>query len=59
MTSLFKTVVEMPPKTGSSQVVRTAQTRTDMHENYESALNIPDRNMSVVNLAPVNRGKHY
>jgi hypothetical protein len=59
MTDLFKTVVEMPPKSGSSQVVRTAQTRIDMHENYESAMNIPDKNMSVVNLTPVNRGKHY
>jgi hypothetical protein len=59
MTDLFKTVVEMPPKSGSSQVVRTAQTRIDMHENYESAMNIPDKNMSVVNLPPVNRGKHY
>ena len=59
MTDLFKTVVEMPPKSGSSQVVRTAQTRIDMHENYESAMNIPDKNMSVSNLTPVNRGKHY
>jgi hypothetical protein len=59
MTDLFKTVVEMPPKSGSSQVVRTAQTRVDMHENYESAMNVPDKNMSVVNLTPVNRGKHY
>jgi hypothetical protein len=59
VTDLFKTVVEMPPRSGSSQVVRTAQTRIDMHENYESAMNIPDKNMSVVNLAPVNRGKHY
>lgn len=59
MTDLFKTVVEMPPRSGSSQVVRTAQTRIDMHENYESAMNIPDKNMSVVNLTPVNRGKHY
>jgi len=57
--NIFKSTVEMPPKTGSSEVVRTAQTRTDMHENYESALNIPDRNMSVSNLPPVNRGKHY
>ena len=59
MTNIFKTVVEMPPKSGSSQVVRTAQTRIDMHENYESAMNIPDKNMSVVNLPPVNRGHHY
>jgi hypothetical protein len=57
--NIFKSAQEMPPKTGSSEVVRTAQTRTDMHENYESALNIPDRNMSVSNLPPINRGKHY
>lgn len=57
--TIFKTNVEMPPKSGSSQVVRTAQTRIDMHENYESALNIPDKNMSVKNLDPVMRGKHY
>ena len=57
--NIFKSTVEMPPKTGSSEVVRTAQTRTDMHENYESALNVPDKNMSVANLTPVNRGKHY
>jgi hypothetical protein len=49
----------MPPKSGSSVAVRTAQTRVDMHENYESAMNVPDKNMSVVNLTPVNRGKHY
>jgi hypothetical protein len=49
----------MPPKSGSSFAVRTAQTRVDMHENYESAMNVPDKNMSVENLAPVNRGKHY
>jgi hypothetical protein len=59
MSNIFKTVVEMPPKSGSSQVVRTAQTRTDYHENMESALNIPDKNMSVKNLDPVMRGKHY
>jgi hypothetical protein len=49
----------MPPKSGSSLAVRTAQTRTDYHENLESAMNVPDKNMSVVNLPPVNRGKHY
>lgn len=57
--SIFETKVEMPPKSGSSVAVRTAQTRTDMHVNYESALNIPDKDMSVSNLPPVNRGKHY
>jgi hypothetical protein len=59
MTDLFKTVAEMPPKSGTSVAVRTAQTRVDMHENYESAMNIPNKDMSVVNLPPVNRGKHY
>jgi len=57
--SIFKSTQEMPPKSGSSVAVRTAQTRVDMHENYESAMNVPDKNMSVVNLTPVNRGKHY
>ena len=57
--SIFKSTEAMPPKSGSSQVVRTAQTRVDMHENYESAMNVPDKNMSVANLTPVNRGKHY
>ena len=57
--SIFKSTETMPPKSGSSFAVRTAQTRIDMHENYESAMNIPDKNMSVENLAPVNRGKHY
>jgi hypothetical protein len=59
MTDLFKSKVEMPPKSGSTVAVRTAQTRPDMHVNYEPAMNIPDKDMSVVNLAPVNRGKHY
>lgn len=57
--SIFKSSEIMPPKSGSALAVRTAQTRTDYHENMESAMNIPDKNMSVANLAPVNRGKHY
>jgi hypothetical protein len=57
--TIFQTNAEMPPKSGSSLAVRTAQTRTDYHENLESAMNVPDKNMSVVNLPPVNRGKHY
>lgn len=57
--SIFKSTAEMPPQSGSSVAVRTAQTRVDMHVNYESAMNIPDKDMSVANLAPVNRGKHY
>ena len=59
MTNIFKTVVEMPPKSGSSQVVRTAQTRPDMHENYESAMNIPNKDASVVNVERPRRGHGY
>ncbi len=59
MTNIFKSSEDMPPKSGSSFAVRVAQTRTDYHENMESAMNIPDKNMSVANLPPVNRGKHY
>lgn len=57
--SIFHSTEVMPPKSGSSVAVRTAQTRVDMHENYESAMNVPDKNMSVTNLPPVMRGKHY
>lgn len=57
--SIFKSTQEMPPKSGSSLAVRTAQTRADYHENLESAMNTPDKNMSVKNLDPVMRGKHY
>jgi len=57
--SLFKSTEGMPPRSGSSQGVRVAQTRVDYHENMESALNIPDKNASVVNLPPAKRGCHY
>lgn len=57
--SIFKSTQEMPPKNSSPDVVRTAQTRVEMHENYTPAMNIPNKDPSVVNLAPVNRGKHY
>ena len=56
--NIFETKVEMPGP-NSPDVVRTAQTKVQMHQNYESAMNIPDKDMSVVNLSPVNRGKHY
>ena len=59
MTNIFKSTEEMPPKSGSSLAVRTAQTRTDMHENYESAMNVPDKNMSVVNVQRPRRGHGY
>lgn len=57
--SIFKSTAEMPPKSGSSEAVRTAQTRRDMHENYESAMNVPDRNMSVVSVERPRRGHGY
>jgi hypothetical protein len=57
--SIFETKVEMPPKSGTSVAVRTAQTRIDMHQNYESAMNIPDKDMSVVNIIRPRRGHDY
>jgi hypothetical protein len=59
MTNIFKSTEEMPPKSGSSLAVRTAQTRTDYHENLESAMNVPDKNMSVVNVQRPRRGHGY
>jgi hypothetical protein len=57
--TIFKTVVEMPPKGNSPDVVRTAQTRVEMHENYESAMNIPNKDMSVENVQRPRRGHGY
>jgi hypothetical protein len=57
--SIFKSTQEMPPKSGSSFAVRVAQTRADYHENMEPALNIPDKNMSVVNVERPRRGHGY
>jgi hypothetical protein len=57
--SIFETKAEMPPQSGSSLAVRTAQTRTDYHENLESAMNVPDKNMSVVNVQRPRRGHGY
>ncbi len=59
MTDLFKTEVEMPSKNGTSIAVRTAQTRVDMHQNYESAMNIPNKDMSVENITRPRRGHDY
>jgi hypothetical protein len=59
MTNIFKSTEEMPPKSGSSLAVRTAQTRTDYHENLESAMNVPDKNMSVVSVQRPRRGHGY
>jgi hypothetical protein len=57
--NIFKTEAEMPPKSGTSVAVRTAQTRVDMHENYESAMNIPNKDMSVVHVERPRRGHDY
>jgi hypothetical protein len=57
--SIFKTVVEMPPKNSSPDVVRTAQTRVEMHENYTPPMNIPNKDMSVVNVERPRRGHGY
>lgn len=58
MTNIFKTEVEMPGPNDPS-VVRTAQTRVQMHQNYEPALNIPDKDMSVSNVQRPRRGHGY
>lgn len=57
--NIFKSTEEMPSKNSSADVVRTAMTKVEMHENYTPALNIPNKDMSVANLPPVNRGRHY
>lgn len=59
MTDIFKTTVEMPAKNNSQDVVRSAMTRVEYHENMESALNIPDKNMSVENVVRPRRGHGY
>ena len=57
--TIFKSTVEMPPKNNSPDVARTAQTRVEMHENYESAMNIPNKDASVVNVTRPRRGHGY
>jgi hypothetical protein len=57
--SLFKSTQEMPPKNNSPDVVRTAQTRVEYHENLESALNIPSKDNSVANIERPRRGHGY
>ena len=57
--SIFKSTETMPPKNNSPDVVRTAQTRVEYHENMESAMNIPNKDMSVVNVERPRRGHGY
>ena len=59
MTNIFDTKAEMPPKNGTSIAVRTATTKVEMHEDYESAMNIPNKDMSVVNITRPRRGHDY
>ena len=49
----------MPPKNNSPDVVRTALTRAEMHEDYTPALNIPNRDASVVSAERPRRGHGY
>jgi hypothetical protein len=56
--TIFKTVVEMPPKDNSPDVVRTAQTMPEMHKNYMPAA-IPNHDASVQNIERPRRGHGY
>jgi hypothetical protein len=56
--SIFHTTVEMPPKNNSPDVVRTAQTRTEMRENL-TPIAIPFKDASVENLQRPRRGHGY
>ena len=55
--SIFHTEVEMPPKSNSPDVVRTALTRGEMRRDLMPPEMSEDK--SVRNLPPVNRGHHY
>lgn len=57
MTNIFKTVEEMPPKDNSPDVVRTAQSMSEMHRNYLPA-SMP-QNHSVENIVRPRRGHGY
>ena len=56
--TIFENKTEMPGPNDPG-VVRTAQTRVQMHQNYEPAMNIPDKDMSVVNAQRPRRGHGY
>ena len=58
MTNIFKSDQEMPGP-NSPDVVRTAQTRVQMHENYVPAMTIPNKDMSVVSVERPRRGHGY
>lgn len=57
--SLFKSTQAMPPKNSSADVVRVAQTKVEMHENYVPALAFPNKDMSTVSADRPLRGCHY
>ena len=56
--TIFQTTVEMPPKSNSPDVVRTAQTMAEMHENYLPAA-MPDKSKGVKSVERPRRGHDY
>ena len=58
MTNIFKTVVEMPPKENSPDVVRTAQVPGEMFKNFTPAI-VPNHAASVENVVRPRRGHGY
>ena len=56
--SIFHTTVEMPPKSNSPDVVRTAQTMAEMHKNYLPAA-LPNHDAEVKSVERPRRGHDY
>ena len=56
--TIFKTVVEMPPKDNSPDVTRVAQTMAEMHKNYLPAA-MPNKDASVECVERPRRGYGY
>lgn len=57
MTDLFKSDQAMPPKEGNTEVVRVAQTMSEMRKNY-MPMNFP-QDLSVQNVVRPRRGHDY
>ena len=58
MADLFKSTEPMPPKEGSDDVVRTAQTMSEMRRTY-MPMAIPSERASVQNVMRPRRGHDY
>lgn len=56
--SIFHTTVEMPSKSNSPDVVRTAQTMAEMHKNYTPAA-MPNHDAEVKSVERPRRGHGY